>query len=384
MIDTLIGQPVAAIDTPALVLDLDAMERNLHAMAAFAREHGLRLRPHGKMHKSAQLGRMQIAAGAVGLCVQKTAEAERLAEGGIDDLFISNQIIAPAKLARVAALAERLAARGGRLAIAVDSTLGIERLAAAMAALSAASQAGSARIDVFVEIDVGQHRCGVAPGAPAVALVHEVLRHPGLRYAGLQAYHGSAQHRRTVAERREAIDSVAADVRATCALLRAAGIEPGLVTGAGTGSFGFEAASGVFGELQVGSYLFMDADYARNQPSPGQPAFEHALFVKSQVISRSGAGLSGHAVVDAGHKSYAVDCGLPGVWGAALQLTGASDEAGVLRGAVLPELGDTVWLIPGHCDPTVNLHDRLVGVRGGLIGGVVESLIAVDARGALQ
>ena len=381
-VDAPIGQSVEAIDTPALAIDLDAMDRNLHAMAAFARDRGLRLRPHGKMHKSAYIGRLQIAAGAVGLCVQKTAEAERLAEGGIDDLYISNQVVAPAKLARVAALARRLAARGGRLAVAVDSVLGIERLAAAIAAQPAAD-GGSAPIDVFVEIDVGQHRCGVAPGAPAVALVQEVLRHPGLRYAGLQAYHGSAQHRRSVQERREAIDGVAADVRSTCELLHAAGIEPGLITGAGTGSFGFEAASGVFGEIQVGSYLFMDADYARNEPDPNQPAFEQALFIKSQVVSVSTAGTGGHAVVDAGHKSYAVDSGLPGVWGADLRLTAASDEAGVVKGDVLPGLGETVWLVPGHCDPTVNLHAQMVGVRGGLRAGVVERHIAVDARGAL-
>ena len=186
-LQALVGQGVDAIDTPALVIDLDAMERNLHRMAEFARSRGIRLRPHAKMHKCAALARLQIEAGAVGLCVQKTAEAERLAGRGITDLFISNQVLAPAKLARVAALAQRLHAAGGRLAIAVDSGLGVERLAQAMAA-------AAAPIDVFVEIDVGQHRCGVVPGPAAVALVREVRRHPALHYAGLQAYHGSAQH----------------------------------------------------------------------------------------------------------------------------------------------------------------------------------------------
>jgi len=370
----LVGLGVDAIDTPALVIDLDAMERNLHRMADFAHAHGVKLRPHAKMHKCAALGRLQIEAGAVGLCVQKTAEAERLAERGITDLFISNQVIAPAKLARVAALARRLHAAGGQLAIAVDSALGVERLAQAMTAAGPATQ-----LDVFVELDVGQHRCGVAPGPAAVALVREVLRHPALRYAGLQAYQGSAQHQRSAAQRRATIEEVAAEVARTCTLLRADGIEPGLVTGAGTGTFALEAASGVFGELQAGSYLFMDADYALNRPDPAQPAFEHALYVKTQIISRS----DDHAVCDAGHKSYAVDSGLPLVHGSDLQITGASDEAGVLRGPALPARGDILWLIPGHCDPTVNLHDAMVGVRGGLARGRVERILAVDARGAL-
>ena len=166
-----IGDGVDAIDTPALVIDLDAMERNLARMAEFARTHGIRLRPHAKMHKSAAIARLQIGAGAVGVCVQKTSEAEALADGGIADIFISNEVIAPAKLERVAELAKRI-----RLAIAVDSSLGIERLAAAL------KLAGS-MVEVFVEIDVGQGRCGVAPTA-AGALAQQVVSH-GLRFAGV-------------------------------------------------------------------------------------------------------------------------------------------------------------------------------------------------------
>ncbi len=192
-VERLIGQPVAMIDTPALVIDLDAMERNLMAMAAFARERGLRLRPHAKMHKSAWISRRQIELGAVGVCVQKTSEAEALAAQGVDDIFISNEVIDPAKLARVAALARQV-----RLAIAVDSPLGIERLAAAI-------HAAGARLDVLIEIDVGQGRCGVAPREAGV-LASALLTH-GLRFAGLQAYQGRAQHLRAVADRRAAIDA---------------------------------------------------------------------------------------------------------------------------------------------------------------------------------
>ncbi len=373
--DSLIGQSVAAIDTPALVVDLDAMDRNLQKMADYAKAHGLKLRPHAKMHKSAALGLRQMQAGAVGLCVQKTSEAEALAAGGVPNIYISNEVIALPKLQRVAALARSLQARGGRLAIAVDHLQGIEHLAQAMGA-------GQDLIDVFIELDVGQKRCGVAEPADVLPLAQAVARHPALRLAGLQAYNGRAQHLRSVAERRAALDEVIARVRETRRIVEAAGLKLPLVTGAGSGTFGLEATSGVFGELQAGSYLFMDADYARNQADPAQPAFEHALFVKSQVMSVS----AGHVVVDAGHKSHAIESGLPRVHGEALEATGCSDEHTTLRAtssAPLPALGATLWLIPGHCDPTVNLHDWMIGVRGGLQAGSVAELIRVDARGAL-
>ena len=197
MLESLIGQPVAEIDTPAAVVDLDAMERNITRMADFARQHQVRWRPHAKLHKSAALALQLQRAGACGACVQKTSEAEALAAGGVHNLFISNEVIDPAKLRRVARLAAQLAAAGGQLALAVDSSEGIARLAAAMA-----EAGGGASIDVFVEINVGQNRCGVPPGASAAALAHAVAAHaPQLRFAGLQAYHGGAQHLRTVAER---------------------------------------------------------------------------------------------------------------------------------------------------------------------------------------
>jgi D-serine deaminase-like pyridoxal phosphate-dependent protein len=362
------GDSVASIDTPSLVIDLDAMQRNLVRMAGFAGQHGMRLRPHAKMHKSAVISRLQIDAGAVGVCVQKTSEAEVLAAAGVPDIFISNEVIAEPKLARVAALARRT-----RLSIAVDSTLGIERLARAC-------QAAASMVGVFVEIDVGQGRCGVSATA-AGTLAQQVLAH-GLRFAGLQAYHGRAQHLREAAQREAAIAHAVALARAAQASITAAGMQCPLVTGAGTGSFVYEAASGVYGELQAGSYLFMDRDYRDNETAAGAPRFEHALFVKSQVMSHSTA----HAVVDAGHKAHAIDSGLPAVWGRDLEFVNGGDEHGILRprNDPLPALGDTVWLIPGHCDPTVNLHDHYVVVRGGLEQGQVEALWPVDARGCLS
>jgi D-serine deaminase-like pyridoxal phosphate-dependent protein len=366
----MIGRSVAAIDTPALVIDLDALERNLSAMASFAREHGLRLRPHAKTHKSAWIAGHQIELGAVGVCVQKTSEAEALAGQGVRDLYISNEVVDAAKLARVAALALRV-----KLAIAVDSVEGLERLAAAM-------RGTQASIDVFVEIDVGHGRCGV--GAREAAQLARRTLDLGLAFAGLQAYQGRAQHLRSVAERGAAIDAAASAVREARAALAAERIDCPLVTGAGSGSFVLEAASGLWGELQVGSYVFMDRDYADNAPLSGAPRFEHALFVKSQVMSRH----FDRAVVDAGHKSHAIDSGLPRVWCRDdLEFGNGGDEHGILHactpGAALPALGDTVWLVPGHCDPTVNLHDTMVGVRGGLDRGVIERVIRVDARGCV-
>ena len=367
-----VGDPVAAIDTPALVIDLDAMERNLAAMAGFARKHGLALRPHAKMHKCAAIAKLQMQAGAVGVCVQKLSEAEALAEAGVADIFISNEVIDIAKLTRLATLAGRI-----KLAVAVDSALGIDRLALAL-------KAAGSMVDVFVEIDVGQGRCGVAPTA-AGALAHQVVSH-GLRFAGLQAYHGAAQHVRSAAEREATIRKAVARVRAAQATITASGLRCPLVTGAGSGSFAFEAASGVYGELQPGSYLFMDGDYADNETAPGAPRFEHALFVRSQVMSRGSA----HAVIDAGHKSHAIDSGLPRVWQRELDFSNGGDEHGVLRpratgsAADLPQLGETVWLVPGHCDPTVNLHDHFIGVRGGLAQGAVEAVWAIDARGRVR
>ena len=386
----LIGQTVNAIDTPALVVDLDAMDRNLATMAKFAQRHKVRLRPHAKMHKSAALAKLQIAAGAVGVCVQKTSEAEAMVAGGVYNIFISNEVVSPLKLARLAALTRAVAPHNGQIALCVDSTEGVNRLAVSINEARLASGVATA-IDVFIEINVGQNRCGVAPGAAAAALALEIRKHPALNFAGLQAYHGKAQHLRSPEERRQAIASAIQAAEWSRRLIQAEGIAVGLITGAGTGTAALEAASGVYGELQAGSYLFMDADYAANQLDPAQPRFEHALFVKTQVISTQADGAAPYVVCDAGHKSHAVDSGLPTVHAfsrrSALEYANGGDEHGILRPTAgssrLPALGSLLWLIPGHCDPTVNLHDVMIGVRGGLLKGVVERIIRVDARGAL-
>lgn len=362
-----IGQRQEEIDTPALVVDLDAFEANLAAMTRAVAGRA-RIRSHAKTHKSVDVARLQVAAGAVGVCCQKVSEAEILVDGGIADVLVSNEIVGAAKLARLAKLAKR-----ARIGVCVDDAANAREIAAA-------ARTEGSTIDAYVEVDVGAKRCGVPPGEPAVALARVLAGCEGLRFAGLQCYHGSAQHLRTMAERRAAIEASATIARSTRAAIEAAGIACRSVTGAGSGTFAFELASGAWDEIQPGSYVFMDADYARNEWAAPLPAFRHSLFVLATVMSRPGPD---RAVVDAGHKSASVDSGMPTVW----QRPGVSygrpsDEHGVLQssgGAPLPALGERVLLVPGHCDPTVNLHDWYVCVRG----GVVEALWPVSARGAV-
>ena len=369
------GMPLADVDTPALIIDLDAFERNLRRLADFAGTAGVRLRPHAKTHKSPEVARRQIALGAVGVCCQKVAEAEIMVAGGVEDVLVSNEVAGAGKLARLARLARR-----AKIAICVDNPENVAEIA------QAAAEAG-ASIDVMVEIDVGGRRCGVAPGVAAAELAQRVAAAKPLRFAGLQAYYGSAQHVREAAERGELIGRAVGHVRETLDALRAVGLTAGIISGAGTGSYEHEAASEVYNELQAGSYVFMDADYARNRRADGGPfdAFEHALFVYASVMS---APVPERRVLDAGLKALAVDSGMPLPW----QLPGAlylrpSDEHGNLDVTALsapPGRGDKILLVPGHCDPTVNLHDWYVCVRG-LAGGAarVECLWPVAARGAL-
>lgn len=384
------GLPVQQLETPTLVVDLDAMERNIARMAALATQHGVHWRAHAKMHKCAELAQQLVRAGARGCCVQKVAEAEAMAAGGVADIFISNEVVSAAKLARVAQLAIALKQRGGQLAIAVDSAQGLQALAhsiqTAAQAAALSDLAANPLIDVFVELNVGQNRAGVATPDAVVTLAEAIAQQAGLRFAGLHAYHGGAQHIEDAVQRHSTMQTVYGLVQRTLDALQQAGFSGFTVTGAGSGTCALEAASGLYTELQPGSFALLDAHYAKVQPTPGQPVFEHALFVKAQVVSRS----ADRAVVDAGHKSHAIDSGLPLVWQGGqtptLVFGNGGDEHGLIHavpGAVLPELGQTVWLVPGHCDPTINLHDAMVGVRGGLASGVVERVLHIDARGAL-
>ena len=370
-----VGMAFADVDTPALVIDLDAFERNLRRMADFVGKAGVRLRAHAKTHKSPIIAAKQMELGAVGVCCQKVSEAEVLVEGGIGDVLVSNEVAGSAKLDKLAALARR-----AKIAVCVDD-------AGNVAEMEAAAAKAGVTLDVLVEIDVGAKRCGIAPGVPAARLAKQIASSPHLTFAGLQAYQGSAQHVRKADTRRDQIARAVEMVEETLRALRTAGLEARIVGGGGTGTYEIEAASRVYNELQCGSYIFMDADYARNKRADGGlfDAYEHALFICATVMSMPAPE---RAVVDAGLKTFSVDSGMPLAW----KLPGAlyhrpSDEHGILDLTTCterPKRGDKLLLVPGHCDPTVNLHDWYVGIRGfGTAAAHVESLWPVAARGAV-
>lgn len=358
------------VDTPALLVDLDAYEDNLRRMSEEMRGSSVRVRPHAKTHKCAIIALQQMALGAVGVCCQKVSEAEALVDGGVGDVLVSNEIVGERKLRRLAGIARR-----ARVGVCVDEPGNVDDLARVAGAFGAA-------LDVYVEVDVGSKRCGVETPEAALALARRIASKPMLKFAGLQAYHGSAQHKRTPAERTAAIESAASLAGAARRAIEAAGIPCPTVTGAGTGTYRLEAASGVYNEIQPGSYVFMDADYARNQVEGGGPFsdFRHSLFVLATVMSRP---TDARAVVDAGLKALSVDSGMPtlgdGIDG---EYVVPSDEHGTMRLGPQSQrikVGDKIRLIPGHCDPTVNLYDWYVCVRG----GIVEALWPIVARGAV-
>lgn len=364
-----VGAPLDEIDTPALIVDLDAFEDNVRTMASFARSAGVRLRPHAKTHRCPTIALRQIAAGAVGQCCQKVGEAEALVRGGVRDVLVSNEVVDMAKLRRLAALC-------------ADATIGLcfDAVEQVEAASRAATELG-VTINALVEIDVGMKRCGIAPGSAAADLAKRIADTPGLAFRGLQAYHGAAQHLQGHDARERAIASAAEAVRATLEPLSRAGLECETIAGAGTGTFRFEGESGLWNELQAGSYVFMDTEYARIGGRDGGPytEFRHSLFVLSTVIS---VPTRERAIVDAGLKSCSAEKGPPWVHDREdVTVTGVSDEHGRLELGARAKplrLRDKVLLIPGHCDPTVNLHDWYVAVRRGR----VEALWPIAARGA--
>jgi 3-hydroxy-D-aspartate aldolase len=368
------GDPVSAVDTPALVIDLDAFERNLDAMAAYAKATGMRLRPHAKTHKSPDVALAQASRGAVGQCCQKVSEAKCWS------MAASRTCWSPTR-----SWARPRCAVWQHLPPAPRCPC-VPMMQHRLPPMRMRRGQPVRRLAVLVEIDAGAGRCGVAAGRAAADLAKTILDQDGLSFGGLQAYHGGAQHLRKPEERAAAIAMSGERVRATLDAFDAAGISCPLVTGAGTGTFYEEAQSGLWGELQAGSYCFMDVDYARNQPAAGPdlPHFEHALFIATTVMS---VVVPDQCVCDAGHKTAAIDSGLPTVWSApGLTYCEANDEHGVVSvdpGTKQPRLGGRLWLVPGHIDPTVNLHDWYVCVRGGLEAGRVEAVWPIAARGCV-
>ncbi len=364
------GMEEAEIQTPCLVLDLDALERNVKKMGDYAKAHGMRHRVHGKMHKSVDVAKLQVElGGACGVCCQKVSEAEVFARGGIKDVLVSNQVRDPAKIDRLA----RMPKLGARTICCVDDVANV-------ADLSAAAEKHDTEIECLVEIDCGAGRCGVTDTPSVVEIARAIDQAPGLKFAGLQAYQGAMQHLDSYEERKAKIDVAVAQVSQAVEALKAVDLECDIVGGGGTGSYYFESNSVVYNELQCGSYAFMDADYGRILDENGQRIdqgeWKNALFILTSVMSHAKAD---KAIVDAGLKAQSVDSGLPVIFGRTdVEYVKCSDEHGVVADpdGVL-KVNDKLKLVPGHCDPTCNVHDWYVGLRG----GKVEALWPVSARG---
>ena len=360
----------ANLSTPALLLDLDALERNIAAMAAHTKGAGINLRPHSKGAKSIEIARRQIAAGAIGICCSTLGEAEVIAGAGIEGVLITSPVVTPAMIERLVALN----GRAGGLMVAADNPANVDVLAAA------SGKAGKP-LSIIVEFDVGQGRTGTISADAAVALAQRIKASPTLRYAGVQAYYGHFQHIAAHADRKSAAEGQMTRVRDLLARLKAEALAPGIVTGGGTGTFDIDPAGGVYTEVQPGSYPFMDREYleidiAASRPSPFVPS----LFVQASVVS---ANREGFVVVNAGYKSFATEGGMPTV--AIPRLVGASyklmgDEHGGVtydpKSGTL-KVGELVQFLTPHCDPTINLYDRYHCVRG----DTLVEIWPVDARG---
>ena len=364
------GMDEKDIQTPCLILDLDVLERNIKKMGDYAKAHGMRHRAHGKMHKSVDVLKLQEElGGAIGVCCQKVSEAEVFVRGGIKDVLVSNQVRDLTKIDRLA----RLPKLGSRIIVCVDDIDNV-------ADLSAAAQKHGTTLECFVEVDCGAGRCGVKTPEEVVRIAKAIEAAPNLKFTGLQAYQGAMQHISSYEERQAKLDAAISLVKDVVAALKAENLEPELVSGAGTGSYYFESNSGVYNELQCGSYAFMDADYGRILDKDGNRIdhgeWENSLFILTSVMSHAKPHL---AIVDAGLKAQSVDSGLPFVYGRDdVKYIKCSDEHGVIEDpdGVL-KINEKLRLVPGHCDPTCNVHDYYVGVRN----GKVETLWPVSARG---
>jgi len=365
-----VGMDEKDIQTPALVIDLGALERNIRKMGDWAKAHGMRHRVHGKMHKSVDVAKLQMdLGGACGVCCQKVSEAEAFARGGINDVLVSNQVRDPQKIDRLA----RMPKLGARTICCVDDIDNV-------ADLSEAAQRHGTEIECLVEIDCGAGRCGVTTTPEVVAIATAIDAASGLKFGGIQAYQGAMQHLDDYEERKTKIDVAVGMVKDAVDALKAEGLECDIVGGGGTGSYYFEGTSGVYNELQCGSYAFMDADYGRILDKDGkridQGEWENALFILTSVMSHAKVD---KAICDAGLKAQSVDSGLPFIFGRTdVEYVKCSDEHGVIAD---PDgnlkVNDKLKLVPGHCDPTCNVHDWYVGVRN----GKVETVWPVTARG---
>jgi len=358
------------LDTPALILDLDAVERNVARMAEIGRATGLAIRPHVKCHKSARIADIQLAAGASGFCCATLGEAEMMARAGFSNILITSPVASEAKIARAVKLAELDA----RLCLVVDSPANATRLSGAFRSLGRT-------VDVLVDVDPGMQRTGAATQKAAISLAQLVEDLPGLNYLGLQCYAGHVQHIADPEARQDASLAVMGALKVLCEELKALDLPPRVVSGGGTGTHAIDSRAAVLTELQVGSYVVMDRQYEQVWASDGGAApFEVALFVQSSVVSNNHPQ---HITCDAGFKHFAVDGGTPRVASglpADCRYDYFGDEHGRVllpAGAELPELGARVEFVTPHCDPTINLYDQYHCVRG----TALVDIWPVDARG---
>jgi D-serine deaminase-like pyridoxal phosphate-dependent protein len=355
----LIGQQGSrrSLNTPALVLDLDMLDRNIAEMAKFAKAHNVRLRPHSKTHKSADIARRQIAAGALGVCCAKLGEAEALGEQGISGLHITSPVVTPQAIDRLMALNGKVEG----LMVVVDHPANVE-------ALDAAAGKAGRKLTVIIDIDPGLHRTGVATPDGVVELVRKVVGSKNLVYAGVQFYCGRHQHIVDFQQRKAEIEERTEYLKVSLAKLEAAKLKPGIVTGSGTGTHYIDAKLGVFTELQVGSYVFMDHDYnVCDLRGLDKPTFEQALQIDARVVSSNTPGM---VTVDAGLKAMATEKGPPmilkgAVEGSTTRFMGDEHLAVIApEGKSPPGHGEQVILTPPHCDPTVNLYEAYHVVKG--------------------
>jgi D-serine deaminase-like pyridoxal phosphate-dependent protein len=362
----------ARLTTPALVLDLDRFERNLTAMARYCRDAGLELRPHAKTHKSSMIARKQVEAGAVGVCCATLREAEAMVAGGVRGVHITSPVVGEAKVERLAALN----IRAHNLMVVIDSPANAREIEAAV-------RRTGRPLRVLVDVDVGMSRTGVASGQDAVALARLLAESEELEYCGIQGYSGRVQHINDIEERRRVYGDQMQRFAAIKKILTQDGLEPEIVTGGGTGTFGIDRSLGVLTEHQAGSYIFMDVEYNLvHMFEERKTPFETTLFMRNSVVS---ANAEPFVTIDGGFKCFATDGPLPEL--AAGAPAGAryeyfGDEHGRIvfaNGADRLPIGSAVELVTPHCDPTVNLHDWYHVVRG----DTLVDIWPIDARGVL-
>lgn len=357
-----VGRPVADLPTPAPVVDIALLQGNIDRMAAFFRDRPAQLRPHAKTHRAPAVARLQLAAGAKGVTCAKVAMAEAMVDGGIDDVYVANQVVARQAIDRLSRLAQR-----ARVAVAVDD-------AGNVADLSGAARVHGVTLDVLVEVDGGMGRCGVQPGKPALDLALAVSCAPGLSFRGLHAYEGHVVQHEDFAVRKRETECLLVRTLETRDLLERNGLEVAVVTGGGTGTYNISGVYPGVTEHQSGSYVYMDPGYRSKVP-----AFDLAFSVVCTVLSRP----SPHKVItDGGLQVLARDSGTPAVAGhPELAYRGLSEEHGtfLVRDGESTDLriGDVVAVHPGHCCSAANLHDRVYAARN----GVVEAVWLVTARG---